>query len=69
MTITCYHSSAEVDVNNTGGEGCQDHAKRGKKATHYHHRATTKAIYQNTAQGACQTKQSPISLCVVVICY
>lgn len=49
-TLTCNHSSGEVDVDDAGGEGGQDHPHRGEEASHHHHRATAEAVHQYAAQ-------------------
>lgn len=51
-TLTCDHSSGEVDVDDAGGEGGQDHTQRGKEASSHHHWATAEAVHQYAAQGS-----------------
>lgn len=48
--LTCDDTSSEVDVDDAGGEGGQDHSQRGKEATHHHHWTTAEAVYQHSAQ-------------------
>lgn len=50
-TLTCNHSSGEVDVDDAGGEGGQDHSQRGEEAAHHHHWATAETVHQDAAQG------------------
>lgn len=70
--LTCDDSSSEVDVDDAGGKGGQDHSQRGKEAAHHHHWTTAEAVYQHTAQRTwtkCNTlRQSGcVCLCGVVL--
>lgn len=47
---TCYDPSREVDVDDAGGEGGQDHSQRSEDASHQHHWTTAEAVHQHTAQ-------------------
>lgn len=49
-SLTCNDSSREVDVDDGGGEGGQDHSQRGKEAAHHHHWTTAEAVHQHAAQ-------------------
>lgn len=50
LSQTCNNSSREVDVDDAGGEGGQDHSQRGKEAAYHHHWTTSEAVNQHTAQ-------------------
>lgn len=69
---TCNDPYTEVDVDDAGGEGGQDHSQRGKEATHHHHWATAKAVHQHTAQRTwikCDTLSQAVCVCVVQFFY
>jgi len=47
---TCDDPDGEVDVDDAGGEGGQDHPQRGEEAAHHHHRTAAEAVHQDAAQ-------------------
>lgn len=50
--LTSNDSSAEIDVDDAGGEGGQNHSQRGEESAHHHHRTAAEAVHQDAAQGA-----------------
>lgn len=60
--LTCNNPSSEVDVDDAGGEGGQDHSQRGKEATNHHHRTAAKLVNQHTAERTWMTVKHMVSV-------
>lgn len=52
-TLTSEHPSGQVELQETGGEGCEDHARRRQQSAHQHDRATAKASHEDAGHRAC----------------